>query len=126
MQKTTPLRPHRVLSKKNKDGELHALILTDGLFEGIVFSYSSVSFEEDLKNDKLKLKFEYDVYEVPEDKVGYDKEAFEKELGDFMVELLFYGLERDHMGFIDEQNRENYPFEFNSQRGVLPQGGAVS
>ena len=118
---TTPLRPHKVLGRSGYGGDLHALTLETGPFAGIVFSYRSVSFsEEHLENeDKLKIHFEYDVHEVPKALEGYDKKAFENELGDFVVELLYYGLERDHLGFIDEQNREDNSFESDSQRGVL-------
>jgi hypothetical protein len=109
MQTTTQLRPHKVLGKSDPEhGSLHALTLTTGPFAGIIFSYTTVNFEEDNENDKLKVKFEYYVHDVPHDKKEYDKSVFEAELGDFLIELLYYGLERDHLGFIDgEQNREN-------------------
>ena len=118
MQTTTPLRPHKVLGRHGYGGDVHALSLTDGPFAGIVFSYTSVSFsEENLDNeDKLKIKFEYHVHEVPQVLQGYDKSAFEGELGDFLVELLYYGLERDKLGFIDgEQDRTDDTFKSNSQ-----------
>jgi hypothetical protein len=121
MQTTTQLRPHKVLGKNDSEGSLHALSLTTGPFSGIIFSYTEVAFEEDKDNDKLKIKFEYFVHDVPADKKGYDKKLFENELGDFLVELLYYGLERDHLGFIDgEQDRKDNPFQSDSQRGVLP------
>lgn len=109
MQTTTPLRPHKVLGKNDpEEGSLHALTLTTGPFAGIIFSYMNVGFEEDAANDKLRIKFEYFVHDVPKDKANYDKALFENELGDFLVELLYYGLERDHLGFIDgEQNRKD-------------------
>ena len=112
--KTTPLRSHKVLGRAGHGGDQHALVLLDGPFAGIVFSYLDVSFNEDTENDKLKISFEYEVHEVPNDKEGYDKAVFENELGDFVVELLYYGLERDKLGFIpDEQNREDDSFESN-------------
>lgn len=100
---TTPLRPHKVLGRSGYGGDLHALALTSGDFAGIVFSYNSVQFSEvkGEDEDKLKIHFEYEVHEVPPHLREYDKAAFEKELGDFMVELLYYGLERDHLGFVD-------------------------
>ena len=123
MQKTTPLRPHKVLGRDGLDGELHGLMLTSGDFAGIVFSYSHVTFKEDLENDRLKLGFEYQIHDVPQAREGFNKKAFEKELGNFIVELLYYGLERDKLGFIDgEQNREDNSIESYSQRSVLPQG----
>lgn len=123
MQPTTQLRPHSVVGKSGYNGDQHALALKEGPFSGIVFSYTEVGFnEEEIDNEtKLKISFEYLVHDVPKDKVGYDKIAFEQELGDFMVELLYYGLERDHLGFIpDEQNREDNSFEPDAQRGILP------
>lgn len=108
MQTTTPLRPHKVLGRHGYGGDVHALTLTTGNFAGIVFSYTSVSFkEENLDNeDKLKIQFEYHVHEVPLALKGYDKEAFEQELGDFVVELLYYGIERDKLGFIDSESTD--------------------
>lgn len=97
----TILRPHKVLGAVKDGKDIHALSLTEGDFSGIIFSYKDVKFTEDTKNDKLKIHFEYEVHFVPDNKVDYNKEAFEKELGDFMVELLYYGLEKDHLGFID-------------------------
>ena len=112
---TTPLRPHKVLGRTGHEGDLHALSFTDGNFAGIIFSYRSVSFNEE-NPEKLVLKFEYDVHEVPPHLKDYDKKAFERELGDFVIQLLYYGLERDKLGFIDgEQDRTDDSFEPNSQ-----------
>jgi hypothetical protein len=118
MEKTTPLRPHTVLGRHGYGGDVHALAMTTGDFAGIVFSYTDVSFKEETLDDedKLKIKFEYHVHEVPLALKNYDKDAFEKELGDFLVELLYYGLERDFLGFIDgEQDRANDSFKPGSQ-----------
>jgi hypothetical protein len=117
----TKLRPHKVLGRSTAAGELHALSFTTGDFAGIVFSYTTVNFEENEEQDHLKIAFEYNVHYVPEDKMDFDTEVFEKELGDFVVELLMYGLEKEHLGFIDgNENRENNSIESDSQRGVLP------
>ena len=127
MQKTTPLRPHKVLGRSGHGGDLHGLVLIEGPYAGIVFSYSNVSFKEDLENDRLRLGFEYKIHDVPQEKEGFDKKDFEKELGDFIVELLYYGLERDKLGFIDgEQNREDDSIESYAQRSVLSEGCTVS
>lgn len=111
---TTPLRPHRVVGRKTVDGEVHALSFTEAPYADIVFSYTDVSFKEDLDNDKLVLKFEYFVHEVPDYQRGYNKKDFEKHLGDFMVQLLYYGLERDFLGFTDE-NRKDHPLQSDAQ-----------
>jgi hypothetical protein len=100
----TTLRPHKVLGQSTAEGDLHALVLTEGPFSGIIFSYSNVTFTEE--DDTLKIGFEYYVHDTPYEKYGYDKSAFEKELGDFLTELLYYGLERDHLGFIPEEEKK--------------------
>lgn len=114
---TTPLRPHKVLGQTGYGGDTHALTLTTGPFAGIIFSYTHVAFEEEEHDEelKLKIKFEYLVHDTPAHMENYDKPTFEKELGDFVVELLYYGLEHDHLGFIDEQNRKDYPIQPDSQ-----------
>jgi len=69
----------------------------------------------------LTIAFDYDVHHVPEDKLGFDTNAFEKELGDFVVELLMYGVEKENLGFInDDENGKDNTLESDSQRGVLP------
>lgn len=117
----TKLRPHKVLGQTSPKGELHALTWTTGEFAGIVFGYDNVSFSENEEEDEVKLSYGYTLYEVPEDLKGFDKSKFETELGDFMVQLLYYGLEKDKLGYIDDQpNREDNPVESDAQRGVLP------
>lgn len=112
--KTTPLRPHKVLGRTHEGGELHALCFTDGPFQEIVFSYTDVKFEENEEQDHLTVKYSYHVHEVPNGKEDYDVKAFEQELGDFVMDLLQYGIERDHLGYIDEQQtREDHSIEPN-------------
>ena len=105
-QYTTPLRPHKVLGRAGPDGDLHALMMTEGTYAGIVFSYTHVKFSEEAKEneDVLKIAFEYIIHEVPSHLRDYDKPSFEKELGDFLVELTYYGLERDFLGYTDSEN----------------------
>ena len=125
MQKTTPLRPHRVLGKTSADGELHALAFTTGEFADIIFSYTDVKFVEN--DDVLTIAFEYHLHDVPHHLKDFDTKVFEKELGDFITALLYYGIERDKMGFIDgEQNREDDSIESYAQRSVLSEGCTVS
>ena len=124
MQKTTPLRPHRVLGKTSPTGELHALAFTTGEFADIIFSYTDVKFIE--HDDALTIAFEYNLHDVPHHLKDFNTELFEKELGEFITALLYYGIERDKMGFIDgEQNREDDSFESDAQRGILPEGSTL-
>lgn len=110
------LRPHKVLGKSTAEGELHALCFTEGPFSNIVFSYNTVNFEENEEQDHLKVGFDYDVHYVPEDKLGFDTKAFEKELGDFVVELLLYGVEQQNLGFINgDETRKDDTIQPHSQ-----------
>ena len=112
----TKLRPHKVLGKTTPDGELHALTFTEGSFDGIIFSYTDVSFCEDEERGVLRVGFEYNIHDIPYDKHGFDVKAFEKELGDFVIELLQYGLEKNHLGFIDDnENRKDNLIKLDSQ-----------
>lgn len=117
----TNLRPHKVLGRSTPEGELHALCFSEGRFADIVFSYTNVNFEENEEQDHLKIGYEYNIHYVPDDKMGFNKEEFEIELGDFVVQLLRYGVEQESLGFInDNENRKDDSIESDSQRGVLP------
>lgn len=82
------VRPHKVL--ENRDTKVPALSLTEGPHSTIVFSYGKVEFNQD-DPETLKLEFEYEVHD--DNGVDYDVLEFEKELGDFLVELIMYGLQ---------------------------------
>lgn len=103
----TELRPHKVLGRAGPDGDQHSLMLTTGQFAGIIFSYTTVQFKEEQRGDEdvLKVSFEYFVHDTPRHLKDYDKAAFEKELGDFLIELTYYGLERDFLGFAQESEK---------------------
>ena len=104
-------RPHKTLER---DGVI-ALQLTEGDFSGIIFSYGGVRFEENTEKDHLKVHFDYDVHD--DGGKEYDKVAFEKELGDFLIELVAFGAEQNNLvykGGVDE-NREVDIIESDSQ-----------
>lgn len=95
--------PHKVLESKY-DG-LHGIQFTDGKFNGIIFSYGKVSFPETEDDDTPKLAFDYEVH----DNAGleYDKDEFEQHLGDFLVQLIMYGIKKNdisYTGGIDDNN----------------------
>ena len=100
------IRPHNVLNKTSIKDEFHPVVLTEGPFEGIVFSFKEISFIDE--EDHAKLSYEYDIQYIPDDKKEYDKQGFEKELGDFLVELIEHGIETHKLGYInDSKDREN-------------------
>jgi hypothetical protein len=74
-------------------GPIEALAFTEGAFAGIIFSYSKVQLLEDKKNDRLALKFDYDIIENPLEE--FDVEAFEQELGEHLSDLLREGVQKN-------------------------------
>ena len=95
-------KPPFVAVENGKTGVV-ALQLTEGPYEGIIFSYGGVKFEENKEQDRLHVKFDYTIHDNEPDDL--DKPAFEKELGDFLVELVVYQMAEKNLiykGGIDE------------------------
>ena len=102
------IRPHRVVESK-KSG-VQALQLTEHPYGGIIFSFGKVDFEEkDTGGEKaLCIKFDYEVHD--DAGLDYNKEEFERYLGDFLQELIWYGLENNDLvytGGVDENRTED-------------------
>lgn len=98
------VRPHKVV--ESRDNGIEAIKLTEYPYEGIIFSYGKVNFEEDPINDILRLKFEYDIHEgeVP----PWNLERFEEYIGGLLQELIHQGIEDNNItytGGIDNENR---------------------
>jgi hypothetical protein len=85
------MRAHRTLERNG----IIALELTENQYSGIIFSYGKVSFEESEAKDNLKVYFDYEIHEGA-DKIE-DKVAFEKELGDFILEMIVNGIEKNDL-----------------------------
>lgn len=100
-------RQHEVLTENLGSQVFHPIRLTSGPYQGIIFTYGMVKLVED--EDHMTLKFDYDIHEVPEHLEGYDAAELEKELGDFLVELIEYGLTTDTLGVTDGPDREDDP-----------------
>ena len=112
---TTNVRPHKTLERDNRI----ALQLLEGEFSGVIFSYDSIKFEEDKGKDSLKVTFNYELHKELPCLYAKDnsKALFEKELGDFLIELTMFGLEQGTMvykGGVDEDRKE-YLVESDSQ-----------
>lgn len=101
---------------ENRQNGNDAIKLTENPFEGIIYTYGKVSFEEDELNSSLKINFEYDVLDY-NDKVITDMKPFEKYIGDILTELIHEGIAKNNLtytGGIDE-NRTGDPIEPDSQ-----------
>jgi len=79
MKTTTQIRPHKVLGQVEEGKDIHALSWTTGEFSDFIFSFKKIKFVEDKDNDKLIIKFEYEIHRIPEHVKEYSKEKLEKE-----------------------------------------------
>jgi len=88
---------------------LQALKLTEEPFAGIIYTYGKVRFDEDEANDKLFIKFEYEILDEAGKGLS-DKAPFEKYIGDILTELVHRGVAEHSLiytGGIDENRAEN-------------------
>ena len=77
-----------------------AIKLTSGPYEGIIFSYGRVSFEEQ-PDDTCKLHFEYEIHE---NHMEYVKEEFEHYLGDLLSLILMDELQKNNITYTGGTN----------------------
>ena len=75
--------------------------IEDGQYKDVIYTYGKVSWNEDKENDKLKLKFDYDIHENP-NKCNTDSGDFINVIGD----ILAIEVEKDSNGNSGE-DREN-------------------
>lgn len=100
------MRDHVVL--ENKHNGTHAIKLLEEPYSGIIISYGKVSFDTNEDDDVLKLAFDYEVHD--DRGIEYDKVQFENYLGDFLQELIMYGLEKNditYTGGVEDENRDS-------------------
>ena len=82
---------HKVLESKH--GGFQAIMLTEDRFNGIIFTYGRVSFDD--ADDETKLSFEYQIHES--NGVEYDKGDLEHTLGVLLEELIVYGISKNDL-----------------------------
>ena len=75
---------------ESKSTGLEAVRLTDEPYKGIIFQYGKVSFTPDEENDKLHLKFEYDI--LDQNNKIFKEEIFENYIGDLLQQLIMQGV----------------------------------
>jgi hypothetical protein len=81
---------------ENRHSGLQVIKLTEGAFEGIIYTYGKVSFDE--KDDTLHLKFEYEILDSA-DKGMTDMKPFESYIGDILQELLHQGVAENNLTY---------------------------
>jgi hypothetical protein len=91
---------HKVL--KNEDGEV-AIEIESGEFSGMIFQYGNISFDEheNLETaEEIKMNYSYDILRGYSDSLDLDK--FEKMIGDLLLEILKFEIERKELANIME------------------------
>lgn len=94
---------------ENKHNGMHAIKLTGGPFEGIMYTYGKVSFDEDEVNDTVRLAFEYEILDYA-DKGITDMNPFEQYIGKILEELIHIGVQENNLSYtggIDENRAED-------------------
>jgi uncharacterized protein YutD len=108
--------PKFVVVENRKNG-MDAIKLLEEPFSGIIYSYGRVEFEEDVANDRLNLKFEYEIHDR-NSKEFSDNKPFENYIGDILQELIHQGIAENSLtytGGIDDENRTGDSIEPDSQ-----------
>jgi hypothetical protein len=88
-------------STVDSDHGIQAIKLTDEPYSGIIFSYGKVEFPD---SEEPILSFEYNLHHVPDGMI-YDEEEFKQYIGDFLIELIMWGLKQNsivYKGGVDE------------------------
>jgi len=85
-----------IIITENRHSGLQAIKLTEGAFEGIIYTYGKVSFDE--KDDTLYLKFDYEILDSA-DKGMIDMKPFEAYIGDILQELLRQGVAENNLTY---------------------------
>jgi len=104
-----------VQTLENKYNGVQALRLTSGPFEGIIYTYGKVSFDENEVQDNIKFHFEYDIWDNA-GKEFTDPAPFEKYIGDILVEMIHRGLEDNNITYTGgvDANRTEDPEQSSS------------
>ena len=91
-----------VVLESKYDG-LQAIKLTEEPYEGIIYSYGKVDFVPDEQNEKLTIKFDYEIHDR-NDK-DFDVQVFEAYIGYILEGLIIEGVDKNtltYTGGIDE------------------------
>jgi len=82
---------------ESKNTGLEAIRLTDEPYKGIIFQYGKVSFTPDEENDKLHLKFEYDI--LDQNNKIFKEEIFENYIGELLQQFIMQGVAENSLTY---------------------------
>lgn len=106
---------HRVVESEINGLPAYAVELLENPYEGILITYGKVNFEEDEKQEVLKIHFDYEL--IRDNGNEYDKKEFENHIGDLLQDIIRYEMLRNRLIYTGgtDDNRENDPIEPDSQ-----------
>jgi hypothetical protein len=76
---------------EKEDSELYSLKVVQGPYNNVIYTYGSVTIEEDVENDLARLKFNYHIEEAPAPysiKELEESIEFRDYIGDILTEIL--------------------------------------
>ncbi len=89
-------KPYIVVESKYSGHD--AIKLTEYPWEGIIYTYGKIEFEEDEANSTLHLKFDYEI--LDNNGKGFtDNAPFEKYIGKILEELLHEGIKENNLTY---------------------------
>ena len=115
---------YKIISNPNDEKDDHWYIrLEEPKWSGILYKYNEIAFGDEPENGKMKLKFAYDIVEVPpsiKESVMSDEESIEFEtlLGDILVKIIEDDLERREEEDKDGSRRISYSKKSDSKRVI--------
>ena len=92
----------------SEDDNLIKIVLKDGEYKGVIFTYGKVKIDE--KDDECHLSFEYDVLESPFGDLTKD-ENFKNTLGDLLVSMITTNLNNRGIDEIRTDDSEEPDFQ---------------
>jgi hypothetical protein len=89
-------KPYVVVESKYSG--LDAIKLTEEPWQGIIYAYGKVEFEEDEVNSTIHLKFDYEI--LDDGGKGFtNKQPFEAYIGKILEELLHEGIQENNLTY---------------------------
>ena len=80
------MRAHSIVEGYTTAKGCDAIRFLSAPYEGMIFSYGAVSFDENYADDELHVVFEYDIHKEPDE--SYTEHEMRQCLGDFLMDLI--------------------------------------
>lgn len=118
--------PIKVVTQAIDGQEMYGVELLESPYEGIIISYGRIEFDPDEENDRLDLRFEYELHR--DNGEEYDKKEFENYIGNLLTEMIHQELSRRELIYTGgtDDDRENNFEQSDLQRDIFSEGDPIS